>query len=122
MALIAPLPEKLAPAVQFNENDAQRCPGGDEAATYVYSQPSGFTAFEIYGLGDGSQIFSYDHGGNQLSVQPLATYSIQNPPRPPPASTPRAAPPRCAASWTRRRDSSPSTGGSTRRAMSKWPT
>jgi hypothetical protein len=47
-------------------------PGGDESGTYVYSQPSGFTAFLVSGRDGGSRIYSYDHDGRLVSSQTLA--------------------------------------------------
>ncbi|HEY2030365.1 MAG TPA: hypothetical protein VGH20_14265 [Myxococcales bacterium] len=55
-------------------------PGGDETATYVYSQPSGFTAFAVFGIDESSSITSYDHGGNQLSGVALARGDPNRPP------------------------------------------
>lgn len=47
--------------------------GGDETATYVYSQPSGFTAFARFGIDDSSSLNTFDHGGNLVSRVSLAT-------------------------------------------------
>ena len=55
-------------------------PGGDESGTYVYSQPSGFTAFIVSGSSGGSQINSYDHDGRLLSSQTLAQGAYSSPP------------------------------------------
>ena len=51
-------------------------PGGDESGTYVYSQPSGFTAFIVSGHDGTSRINSYDHEGKLLSSQILANGAV----------------------------------------------
>lgn len=46
-------------------------PGGDESATYVHSQPSGFTSFELTGLRGASELLNYSHEGKRTSVTPV---------------------------------------------------
>ena len=46
--------------------------GGDESSSYIYSQPSGFTLFEIAGIASQSFIKSYSAAGAQQSTQQLA--------------------------------------------------
>jgi hypothetical protein len=54
--------------------------GGDENGTYVYSQPSGFTAFNVVGATRGSAINNWSHDGNLMSSRIIATGSFTNPP------------------------------------------
>jgi Fe-S cluster biogenesis protein NfuA len=46
--------------------------GGDETGTFVYSQPSGFTVFSVFGLDSSSEIDNYDHGGSLQTRDGLA--------------------------------------------------
>lgn len=50
-------------------NIGDTVPGGDENGTYVYSQPSGFTAFHVSGRDGGSDLDSYSHGGKLTRSQ-----------------------------------------------------
>jgi len=49
-----------------------RVNGGDETGTYIYSQPSGFTVFSVFGENGASAIASYGSGGDLLSSQVVA--------------------------------------------------
>lgn len=58
-------------------------PGGDESATYVFSQPSGFTSFHLDGPYGGSSLRSYTHEGNATRRQvigPSGPHDVQNTP------------------------------------------
>jgi hypothetical protein len=47
-------------------------PGGDESATFIFSQPSGFTSFHLNGPSGGSSLISYSHEGKRTSEQAVA--------------------------------------------------
>jgi hypothetical protein len=47
--------------------------GSDEGTVEVFSQPSGFSAFSVFGLGNGSGLDTWSHDGTRVSRTPLAT-------------------------------------------------
>jgi hypothetical protein len=47
--------------------------GGDESTVAVFSQPSGFSAFSVFELEDGSGLDTWSHDGALVSRTPIAT-------------------------------------------------
>jgi hypothetical protein len=60
----------------IRDGQAQRIgdvvPGSDEGATAVFSQPSGFSSFHVFGFDDSSRLMSYDHQGTHTGTIPVA--------------------------------------------------
>lgn len=60
----------------IRDGQAQRVgdvvPGSDEGSTAVFSQPSGFSSFHVFGFNNSSRLMSYDHQGTLTGTVPVA--------------------------------------------------